>query len=342
MILFIGNFLSKHGLNPTAIEDLATALSNRYQIKRSSDKKNPFLRLLDMAMSVVINRKRCQLIIVDVFSTNAFFFSIGIISLAKIFNIPYSPVLRGGYLPKQYRKYPKIFIFLFSNASTIICPSKYLKRCFDNKNYTIKVIPNYIDLKMYSFKIRKEIKPQILWVRSLHNSYHPEMAIHVLEKIRKIYPDAKLCMVGPVKNNNIMDELIRLISRLNLQHYITFSGQLSKKEWIKLSEKFDIFINTTHIDNTPVTLLEAMALGLPIISTNVGGIPYLIDDGVTGLLIDPNDSDQMAGKINELISGKIDGYQITRNARKRVSILDKKRIIKQWYDIIDNAIHKRK
>ena len=82
-----------------------------------------------------------------------------------------------------------------------------------------------------------------------------------------------------------------------------------------------------------------MALGLPIVSTNVGGIPSLIDDGVTGLLIEPNDSDQMAEKINELISGKINGDYITRNARERISIMDKKEIIKQWYDIIDNTIY---
>ena len=232
----------------------------------------------------------------------------------------------------------EIFFYLFSNASTIICPSKYLKRCFDDKNYTIKVIPNYIDLKMYSFKIRKQIKPQILWVRSIHNIYNPLMAVHVLYGIKKKYPDARLCMVGPVKDNRVMEQLKILISRLNLQDHVLFSGQLSKREWAELSEKYDIFINTSNIDNTPITLMEAMALGLPIVSTNVGGIPYLIDDSETGLLIEPNDSDQMTNKILDLISGKIDGYHITKNARERISIMDKKEVIKQWYDIIDDAV----
>ena len=335
MILLIGNFLSSHGLNPTAIEDLATALSNRYEIKISSDKKNPFFRLLDMAMSVVNNRKRCQLIIVDVFSTYALTFSCLVILLAKLFNIPYIPVLRGGYLSERYRKYPPIFIFLFSNASTIICPSKYLKRCFDDKNYTIKVIPNYIDLKMYSFKIRKQIKPQILWVRSIHNIYNPLMAVHVLDGIKKKYPDARLCMVGPVKDNRVMEQLKILISRLDLQDHVLFSGQLSKIEWTALSKDYDIFINTTDYDNNPVTLLESMALGLPIVSTNVGGVPYLIDDKVTGLLVEAKKSEQMVEKINELISGKIDGYQIARNAREAVSHYDKNGIIKQWCQTIN-------
>ena len=112
MILLIGNFLSKHGLNPTAIEDLATALSNIYELKTSSDKKNPFFRLLDMAMSVVNNRKRCQLIIVDVFSTYALIFSCLVILLAKLFKIPYVPVLRGGYLPDRYTERRHMFNFL--------------------------------------------------------------------------------------------------------------------------------------------------------------------------------------------------------------------------------------
>ena len=335
MILLIGNFLSSHGLNPTAIEDLATALSNRYEIKISSDKKNPFFRLLDMAMSVVNNRKRCQLIIVDVFSTYALTFSCLVIFLAKLFNIPYIPVLRGGYLPERYKKHPHIFNFLLSDARTIISPSEYLQESFQNNSFSITVVPNYIDLKKYSFKTRKKIKPHLLWVRSIHNIYNPLMAVHVLDGIKKKYPDARLCMVGPVKDNRVMEQLKILISRFELQDHVTFSGQLSKIEWVALSKNYDIFINTTDYDNNPVTLLEAMALGLPIVSTNVGGIPCLIDAAVTGLLVKVKDSDQMAEKINELISGKIDGYQIARNAREAVSHYDKNEIIKQWCQTIN-------
>ena len=335
MILLIGNFLSKHGLNPTAIEDLATALSNRYEIKTSSYKKKPFFRLLDMVMSVINNRKECQLIIIDVFSTYALIFSGVIMLMSKYLKLPYVPVLRGGYLPERYKKHPHIFNFLLSDARTIISPSEYLQESFQNNSFSVTVIPNYIDLKKYSFKTRKKIKPHLLWVRSIHNIYNPSMAIHVLGKIRKIYPDAQLCMVGPVKDNRVMEQLKILISRLDLQNHVLFSGQLSKIEWTALSKDYDIFINTTDYDNNPVTLLESMALGLPIVSTNVGGVPYLIDDNVTGLLVEAKKSEQMVEKINELISGKIDGYQIARNAREAVSHYDKNEIIKQWCQTIN-------
>ena len=134
------------------------------------------------------------------------------------------------------------------------------------------------------------------------------------------------------------EQLKILISRLDLQNHVSFSGQLSKIEWMALSKDYDIFINTTDYDNTPITLLEAMALGLPIVSTNVGGIPYFIDDSVTGLLIDPNASDDMAHKIHELISGTIDGNKIARNAREKVSHYDKSQIISEWYQVIDKII----
>jgi len=335
MILLIGNFLSKHGLNPTAIEDLAIVLSERYEVKTSSDKNSSLLRLLNMAKCVISNRMGCKLIIVDVFSTRAWVFSCLVILLAKWFKISYVPVLRGGNLPERFKKHPIFFNFLFSEAKKIISPSKYLQASSQYINSPITVIPNYIDVKKYSFKIRQEIKPNLLWVRAIHSIYNPSMAIHVLDQIRKIYPNALLCMVGPIKDNKIMEELNEMMSRLNLKNHVTFTGHLSKKQWIELSANYDIFINTTNYDNTPITLLEAMALGLPIVSTNVGGVPYLIDDNVTGLLVEAKKSEQMVEKINKLISGKIDGYQIVKNAREAVSHYDKNEIIKQWCQTIN-------
>ena len=337
MILLIGNFLSKHGLNPTAIEDLAVSLSNRHKIRTASCKKNPIIRLSDMVIAVLASRKVCKLIIVDVFSTNAFIFSFVVISLAQLFNIPYVPIFRGGYLVEKYKKHPKIFKYLFARAEIIACPSTYYYDYFKPLFFPVRLIPNYIDMQNYKFKERAKLKPNLLWVRSIHKIYNPIMAIIVLDRVKQNYPDAQLCIVGPVKDVNMMEKLEAKITHLKLLDNILFTGKLSKKEWTEFSQKYDIFINTSNIDNTPVTLMEAMALGLPIVSTNVGGIPSLIDDGVTGLLIEPNDSDQMAEKINELTSGKIDGDYITRNARERISIMDKKEVIKQWYDIIDDT-----
>ena len=124
------------------------------------------------------------------------------------------------------------------------------------------------------------------------------MAIDVLAILKTSFLEAELCMVGQEKDVRI-DELKEYADSLGVN--VTFTGKLSKTDWIKLSENYDIFINTTHFDNTPVSLIEALALGLPVVTTNVGGIPYLVRDKETALLVNDSDSQAMADAINELI-----------------------------------------
>ena len=101
------------------------------------------------------------------------------------------------------------------------------------------------------------------------------MAVKVLQQLQKQYPSATLTMVGPDKDGSL--QTTKDFAK-SLGITVNFSGQLTKEEWWELASKHDIFINTTHFDNTPVSVMEAMALGLPVVSTNVGGIPYLLTD----------------------------------------------------------------
>jgi len=339
MILLIGNFLSKHGFNPTAIEGLAIALSKKNKVEISSDKSNPLFRLSHMVTSVIKNRKYCKLIIVDLFSTYALLFAFIVILLAKLLKIPFIPVLRGGSLPEKYKKYPYIFNFLFSSSSIVVCPSKYLQQCFRGKSFQTTIIPNYIDCKNYSFKIRQEIRPHLLWVRAFHEIYNPTMAVLVLNKIINNYPDAHLCMIGPGKDNSI-NEVRKLINKLKLNNQIKITGKLEKEEWRKLSTEYDIFLNTSNYDNHPVTILEAMALGIPIVTTNVGGIPNLLTHNNTAKLVDPNDVSAMSMCVLDYLSQKEDRIRISSNARDTIEKeFNKIKIIPQWLSMVDGIIN---
>lgn len=97
--------------------------------------------------------------------------------------------------------------------------------------------------------------------------------------------------------------------------------RFKKTAWIKLTNEYDIFINTTNIDNTPVSVIEAMALSLPVVSTNVGGIPFLIEDGKDALLSAPEDETSMYEHICQLIQNPEMARSIAINARKRSSLL---------------------
>ena len=137
-------------------------------------------------------------------------------------------------------------------------------------------------------------------------------------------------MVGPDKDGSL-NEVKKMAREKNLNCH--FKGKLSKEEWIKLSEGYDIFINTTLIDNTPVSVIEAMALGLPVVSTNVGGIPYLISNEENGLLVKPRDAEAMAKGILRLMENPEFAENLSKKGRLKAEKFNWPEVKQLWLRI---------
>ena len=137
-----------------------------------------------------------------------------------------------------------------------------------------------------------------------------------------------------------VNEVRKLINKLKLNNQIKITGKLEKEEWRKLSTEYDIFLNTTNYDNHPVTILEAMALGIPIVTTNVGGIPNLLTHNNTAKLVDPNDVSAMSMCVLDYLSQKEDRIRISSNARDTIEKeFNKIKIIPQWLSMVDGIIN---
>ena len=337
MILFISNFLTQHGYNPTFLEIISNDLSNKFSVLNISNKKNKLIRLFDMLFQFHINKKSIKLVIIDTYSTDAYYFSLMLSFMCYFYNKPYILVLSGGDLGLRLNK-SHTFKFIINYARKIVTPSKYLFEIFEKYDSNIIYLPNYLNLDLYEFKDRKLISPKILWVRSIHKIYNPLMAVFVLKKIKKFYPKVTLCMVGPIKDNSI-NEINALVKRDSLEKNIFFKKKLEKNEWIELSKEFDIFINTTNYDNHPVSILEAMALGMPIVSTNAGGIPKLLEHNITAKLVEVNDASSMADSILEYILNDKERVKICLKAREKIeSEFDKSIIINKWHKMISDIV----
>ncbi len=332
-ILYIGNKLSKHGSTPTSVETLGNALTEEYEMITVSDKANKVLRVLDMVWAIVRHRKQLSLILIDTYSTLNFYYAVICAWQAKMFKIPYIPILHGGNLPERIQKNRKMSDFIFQNAKINIAPSNYLLEAFKMCSYEVQYIPNSIALENYPFTERTVVRPRLLYVRAFSQVYNPQMAIYVLHKVLKKYPDAKLCMVGPDKDGTL-EKTKDLARQLGIENHVVFMGKMEKQAWIVLSKEYDIFINTTNFDNTPVSVMEAMALGLPVVSTNVGGIPYLVQDGKEAILVDPNDANAMAQKISLLIEHPSNAVKLAENARKKVESFDWKKVKTRWVELL--------
>ena len=335
MIIYIGNFLSKHGFTPTYAEFLLKELSEKYEIIKVSSIKNKFFRIIHMLFTIILNNK-CKLIIIDTYSTKAFYFAWTCSKLSKLLNIKYIPILHGGNLENRFNKTPKMLRSFIKNSYKVVCPSNFLKEMFSSKisaNYI--VISNFINIDEYEY-IKKDLNNnnviKLFWLRAFHEIYNPLMAIKLVYRLNELGYNVSLCMVGPDKDGSL-DNVIKLASRLNVLSSIEITGLLSKKEWIAKSKNYDFFINTTNIDNTPISVIEAMALGFPIFSTNVGGIPYLIKNNKEGFLFEPNNYDDMAEKIINIYKDKNLYKKISKNTRLKALEFDKRNIIKKWQNL---------
>jgi len=333
-ILYIGNKLTDFGYTPTGINFLGKLLvDNGYTVLFAGDKKNKIVRLLSIIKRIISYRNDYDIIIIDTYSTIAFYYSLIAAWVARILNKPYIPILRGGNLSNRLQRSPWLTRQVIMPAFRVVSVSQYLQQVF-TKLRPIEYIPNFINLSKYPFKQRNTFLPRLLWVRSFHSIYNPQLAVKIVAALKRDYPTVSLTMIGPDKDGSRAG-VENLAEQLGVSENIEITGKLSKEAWIGLAFHHDIFINTTNFDNMPVSVIEAMALGLPVVSTNVGGIPYLIEHEVSGLLVQPDDCEAFCMAIKTLLLNHKNILNIIENARLKSIEFGEYNVGAKWKGLLD-------
>jgi glycosyltransferase involved in cell wall biosynthesis len=276
----------------------------------------------------VFQYRKVDYVLIDTYSTANFWYAFATSQLCRLMHIKYIPILHGGNLASRLKNNPRICQMIFRHSFQNVSPSLFLMEQFKAEGYeNIIYIPNTIELENYPFLERKKAKPNLLWVRSFAKIYNPIMTVEVFASIKMKYPEATLCMVGPEKDGSLS---IAKQKAKELGLDVLFTGRLSKQDWINKSVDYDVFINTTHFDNMPVSVVEAMSLGLAVVSTNVGGIPFLVEDNKEGLLILDNDVKEMVNAIDRLIENPVLFNEIVKNARQKSELFDWHCVKTKW------------
>lgn len=333
MILYFGTMLSRHGKSPALMELVVPRLAKFKVIGAYSNKRSQVLRLVEMVFMLWRFRNVCTIVFIDTFSTTAFWYCYILAFMCKWLRIPYLPVLHGGLFERRLNQTPKLCHHVFAHAAVNISPSLFLKNIFERRDFKVKYLPNFIELEKYHFLKRSYFKPTLLWVRAFHEIYNPAMAVEVVHLLKNRFPDVSLTMVGADKDGSLA-KVKELSGFLGIQERIKYTGYLPKEDWINLAVHSDFFLNTSTADNMPVSVIEGMALGLIVISTNVGGIPYLLDDSVDSCLVENNDAKAMAKKIEAILDNPIAGERISSSARKKIENFSWDVIRKQWLTVI--------
>jgi glycosyltransferase involved in cell wall biosynthesis len=321
-------------------EDFAIRLKESgWRVYTTSDKTSRVFRLLDILSTIWKHRDLYQIAQIDVYSGPAFIWAELAGWLLKRLQKPFVLTLHGGNLPQFSNRWPGRVRWLMNSAAIVTVPSRYLLETMQYYRQDLHLISNPLDLSAYKFRLRETPQPQLLWLRAFHAIYNPTMAPRILARLLLDFPATYLAMVGPDKGDGSLQATKRVAEDLGVLDRIKFPGGVPKKDVPKWLNKGDIFINTTNIDNTPVSVMEAMACGLCIVSTNVGGISYLLRDGVDALLVPPNDPQAMKDAIRRILTEPELAARLSFSARKRVEQYDWQVIFPKWNHLFDRVFN---
>jgi len=334
--LLIGNFLSRHGYSRSVGEELSMRLAKRaWDIQTASSARSSPARLVDMIASCIRYSRSVDAVLIEVYSGRAFLWAEVCARIVRGLGRPYVAALHGGALPEFRQRHLKRVASLLGNACAVTAPSRYLFEAFQDLRPDIHIVPNALDLRLYPNRERRIFEPHLMWLRAFHHIYNPNLAVRVLSLLRKQYPAARLTMIGGDKHDGSLGEARRLAVTLGLHDAVRFRGPVPKHLVGRALAQGDIFLNTSRIDNTPVSVIEAMACGLCVISTDVGGIRHLIRDGHNGVLTPSDDAEAIHQALLSMLSQPERSFAMTQKAISSVQDLDWANVLEKWEAILN-------
>lgn len=334
-VLLVGNFLSASKGTRSLCEDFALGLkAEGWSVITTSSHPGRATRLLDFLLTVWRCRNRYRVAQIDIYSGLAFVWAELVCWALRRVRKPYILTLRGGNLPAFARSSDKRVRSLFQSASAVTAPSMYLLEQMNQYRKDIIVLPNQLYLTHYSFGVREHPAPKLIWLRSFHDIYNPALAVRIVSLLAKNFPDIQLSMIGPDKGDGSLELTRDLALKLGIADKITFTGPVAKNTTGHWLNQGDIFLNTTRVDNMPVTVLEAMACGLCVVSTNVGGIPYLLENERDSLLVPDGDDVAMAAAVHRLVTEDGLAKRLSENARRKAEQFSWPNILPKWEKLL--------
>jgi len=341
-ILLISNLFSVGASYGGVCKELAARLTEQgWNTLTTSSAANRYIRPADMLSTIFTNAKHYDIAQIDVFSGAAFRWAETSLWALKRLGKPVILTLHGGNLPQFGQQHPRRLQALLTAADEVVTPSRYLLEKLRKYHPSIRLIANPIHIGNYPYRLRTQPSANILYLRALHKMYNPTLAIHSLKKLRETHPEATLKLIGPDKGDGAAEEVQIAIEETGLAGSVDVVGAIPKAEVPQRMTQGEIFINTTNVDNTPISVIEAMACGLCVVSTNVGGIPYLLTHEHDALLVPPNDADAMAAAIRRILTEPGLAQHLSQNARATTEKFAWSHILPQWEKLLLETIERK-
>lgn len=246
-----------------------------------------------------------------------FLFTAPAVLLGRLFGRRIIVHYHGGGASAFLQRWRHVALPLLRCADVLIVPSAFLAGVFRQYGIEPVELPNVLDLEAFRFRRREPLEPLVLVARHLKPEYNVEAAIRAFAEVAGQYPGARAVIAGDGADRRALE---RLCEDLGIADRTRFVGNVDSREMQVLYAQSHIYLNASRVDNQPVSIIEAFAAGLPVVSTAAGGIPFLVEDGKSGLLTSDDRPESLAAHLRTLLARPDIVRHLVDNARASAQV----------------------
>lgn len=263
------------------------------------------------------------------------------INAAARCGVPVVVHYHGGLAREFLAKSARRVLPTLRRATTVVVPTRFLQDVFAAHGVASRVIPNGINLDIFRPAPERAPSPQCLHVvitRNLEEVYGIDTAIRAAAIVRREFPRLTLSIAGAGAHRPALEALV---AELELANAVKFTGRLGIAAIAALYADADIVLNPSRADNAPGSLLEAAACGIPIVSTNVGGVPYLVEHGRSAWLVPPDSPIEMAEAIALVARDERLRRELRSNGIELAKACSWPMVKRQWLQLYQSALEEQ-
>jgi glycosyltransferase involved in cell wall biosynthesis len=310
-----------------------------HRVLVTSAVRDPLLRGADMAQVMLRRRHEYDVVIVAVYSGKGMAYAELTAQLGRRLGKVVVLVIHGGDVPTVERFRQRRVHRLLALADHVVCPSPYLFRFACGLGLPSSVILNTIETDLPFRPVTSIHGPRLFWMRTFKDLYNPTLAIRTLDLLRATHPDATLTMAG--QDSGGLDECRKLAAELGVADRVTFPGFLDATAKREAFATHELYLHTNRADNSPASVIEALAAGLPVVGTRVGGMPDFVTDGRHALLVASDRPAQMADAVRLVIDDADLRNRLTTEGRALAEAHSWPVVCPQWEALFDRLLETR-
>jgi L-malate glycosyltransferase len=261
-----------------------------------------------------------------------------IILLSKLYGKKILLNYHSGEAEDHFTKWSRTAVPFIRMADLIVVPSGYLVDVFARFGLRAVAIPNVVELEVFRYRERSPTRPVFLTSRLHEPLYNVQCVLRAFAIVQRRVPEASLIVAG---DGWMRPQLEALASELGLQN-TRFLGRVPWGDMPDLYDAADVYLTATNIDNMPGSVIECMSCGLPVVTTDAGGVPYIVTHDETALIVPRDDHEAMATQALRLLDDDTLAVRIARNGRRECTRYAWPAVRSAWLDAYHELAARRR